>query len=97
MVTYVILMQLTHEGAAQVDDLPQYLQDLKDLVTNNGGHPLLACATLGRYDAVLGAEFEDDGTAMNVAADIAKIGLMKPETLKSFSTPDLNLFWRGHQ
>jgi uncharacterized protein with GYD domain len=97
MVTYVMLMNLTRKGAAEVDGLPGYLQTLEGLVTTNGGTTLLACATLGAYDVVLAAELPDDGTAMNVAADIAKIGLTTVQTLKSFQFPAFETFWRGHQ
>lgn len=84
MPTYIHLASYTGEGAQNIADSPDRLDDGKDLAASLNGELKQFFLTFGQYDMVAITEFPDDETAAQWALGVASGGAVTTETLKAF-------------
>lgn len=84
MPTYIILMEYTQEGIANVDESPGRLEKARELAESKDSRITGFYLTFGGYDAVAILEAPDDATAAELVLTVAKGGSVRSETLKAF-------------
>ncbi len=85
MPTYITLIQWTAKGIGSIKDSPARLDAAKAEIETAGGKFLGFYLTMGRYDAVVIAEWPDDETAATFALVAGSQGNVRTETLKAFT------------
>lgn len=84
MPTYIILMEYTQEGIANIDESPARLDQAKELAESKNSRVKEFYLTFGQYDAVAIIEAPDDETAAQLVLTVTKGGSVSSETLKAF-------------
>jgi uncharacterized protein with GYD domain len=84
MPTYITLVNYTQEGAANMDESPERLEQAKQVTESHGGEYKNFYLTQGQYDAVYVAEYPDAEAATQVAITVAGGGAIETETLRAF-------------
>ena len=87
MPMYVRLYKLTEKGARDIKKAPERMQEAIKMAEAMGGKPLVALATMGRYDFVSVGESPSDEVAAAFAAATVADGMLTMETLRGF-TPE---------
>jgi uncharacterized protein with GYD domain len=82
---YVMLLRYTQQGIAKVKDSPARLDAARKAAEGARGKIHSWHLTMGRYDAVLIAEFPNDETCAKFALSVASQGNVTTETLKAFT------------
>ena len=85
---YVMLLRYTQQGIAKVKDSPTRLDAARKAAEAAGGKIHSWYLTMGRYDAVLVAEFPDDETCARFALATGAAGNVTTQTMKAFTEPE---------
>ena len=84
MPTYITLWKFTQEGIENIEDSPDRLDDVIELMESLGGK-LQFYFTMGAYDIVWVAEFPDDDAAVHAFLRVGQVGAARSETLKAWT------------
>ena len=84
MAHYVVLVQFTPEGIANVEESAKRAAAFKDLAASMGVTVETILWTLGAWDIVCLLDAPDDETATALALSISKRGNIKTQTLRAF-------------
>jgi uncharacterized protein with GYD domain len=85
MPTYILLMNLTDQGAKKIKDAPERVKTTIKAAEAAGSKTKEFYLTMGEYDYVAITESPSDEAAMVQLAAIAAAGNVKTKTLKAFS------------
>jgi len=85
---YVMLLRYTQQGIAKVKDSPTRLDAARKAAEAAGGKIHSWYLTMGRYDAVIVAEFPDDETCARFALSTGAAGNVTTQTMKAFTEPE---------
>ena len=85
MPTYIVLMNWTGDGIAQVKDSPKRLDAGRKLFKKLGVKLKDTYLTMGRYDLVCLMEAPDDETFAKAMLTLGSKGATRSETLKAFN------------
>lgn len=85
MPTYIALVDYTEQGAANITDSPDRLDDANERAEELGGDFREWYLTFGEHDAVAIAEFPDDETYAQFILAINRAGNVTTTTLKAFT------------
>lgn len=85
---YVMLLRYTQQGIAKIKDSPARLDAARKAAGAAKGKVHSWYLTMGRWDAVLIAEFPDDETCAKFALSTGAAGNVTTETLKAFTEPE---------
>ncbi len=88
MATYVLLLNYTQGGIAEIKDSPQRLESSKKAWKTAGGEIKHWYLTMGEYDAIVIAEAPDDETAARMALAMGARGHVRTQTLRAFDEAD---------
>lgn len=81
MATYVLLSNVTDEGAKTIKERPERIKEVNKEVEALGAKVVAQYAVLGPYDFVSIVEARDNGTIGRVSAELASRGSVKIMTL----------------
>ncbi len=81
MPTFIRLVNLTEQGARNMDNLPKMIQDARKVMEKNNTKVVDLFFTLGNYDLVAIIDAPDATAAAKVSAQIAAQGNFRAETL----------------
>ena len=85
MPQYVSLLRYTAHGIGKIKDSPARLDAARKAAEAMGGKIQSWHLTMGRYDAVLIAEFPDDETCAGFFLSIGAQGNVTTQTMKAFT------------
>lgn len=85
MPTYIMLSNLTDEGAKTVKSNPGRIKEVNKEIEKLGAKVAAQYAVLGPYDFVNVVEAKDNATVVRVAAELAARGTVKITTLAAIS------------
>ena len=85
MPQYVSLLRYTQQGIGKVKDSPARLGAARKAAEAMGGKIHSWYLTMGRYDAVLIAEFPDDETCARFFLSVGAQGNVTTQTMKAFT------------
>jgi uncharacterized protein with GYD domain len=88
MATYVMLSNLTDEGAKTLKQNPARLQEVNQEIEKLGAKVTAQYATLGPYDFVNIVEAPDNATIARVSATLGARGSVRLLTLPAIPVPD---------
>ena len=88
MATYVLLSNLTDEGAKTLMQNPARLQEVNKEIEKLGAKVTAQYATLGLYDFVNIVEAPDNATIARVSATLGARGSVRLLTLPAFPVQD---------
>ena len=89
MPTYVLLMKLTEQGARDIKNAPQRIDEGIKAMEALGGKTLSFFVTMGKYDYVGIGEMPGDEAAAAFLLGLAAKGYVKTETLKAFPVGEI--------
>ena len=84
MTTYIVLVNWTERGIAQVKDSPRRLDAAKKLLKEMGGEIKSVHLTMGECDLVVVCEASDDAVAARFVLQLGMLGNVRTRTLKAF-------------
>ena len=90
MAKYVVLINWTDKGIAEVKDTTARAKKAQDMAKSLGGTLETLYWTLGRYDIVGIADMPDDETAALFGAKVGGLGTVRTETLRAFTASEIN-------
>jgi uncharacterized protein with GYD domain len=82
---YVTLLRYTQQGAAKIKESPARLDAAKKAAEAQKGKIHSWFLTMGKYDAVIIAEFPDDDAAARFMLTTGALGNVSTQTLKAFT------------
>lgn len=85
---YIMLLRYTQQGIAKVKDSPTRLDAARKAAEAGCGKIHSWYLTMGRYDAVIVAEFPDDETCARFALSTGAAGNVTTQTMKAFTEPE---------
>ena len=88
MLTYVVLMNFTHQGMTTVKDSPKRAQAAKAKMEKLGV-TIKMLWTQGQYDLVSILEAPDEATARTVTLAIASQGNVRLQTMRAFTSDEM--------
>jgi uncharacterized protein with GYD domain len=88
MATYIMLSNLTDEGAKTLLENPARLQEVNKEIEKLGAKVTAQYATLGLYDFVNVVEAPDNATIARVSASLGARGSVRLLTLPAIPVPD---------
>jgi uncharacterized protein with GYD domain len=88
MATYIMLSNLTDEGAKTIRKKPQRIKEVNEELEKWGVKVISQYATLGPYDFVNVVEAPDNATVARVSAELASRGSIKITTLAAIPIDD---------
>jgi uncharacterized protein with GYD domain len=88
MATYVMLSNLTDEGAKTLMQNPARLQEVNKEIEKLGAKVIAQYATLGAYDFVNVVEAPDNATIARVSAALGARGSVRLLTLPAIPVPE---------
>jgi len=88
MATYILLSNLTDEGAKTIKKNPGRIKEVNAEIEKLGVRVLAQYATLGSYDFVSIVEATDNSTIALVSAELASRGSIKITTLPAINIDD---------
>jgi uncharacterized protein with GYD domain len=88
MATYILLSNLTDEGAKTIKKNPGRIKEVNAEIEKLGVRVLAQYATLGSYDFVSIVEAADNSTIALVSAELASRGSIKITTLPAINIDD---------
>ncbi len=89
MPTYISLMKLTSQGAANIKDSPDRIKAAHAAIEALGGKMLSYHVTMGQYDGVAIAEFPNDEAAATMLLAIGVQGNVSTETMRAFTEEEV--------
>ncbi len=81
MPTFIRLVNLTEQGAKNIQNLPKMIQDARKVMEKYDTKVVHLYTTLGNYDLVAIIDAPDAKSAARVSAEIAAQGNFRAETL----------------
>lgn len=88
MATYIMLSNLTDNGAATIKENPSRIKEVNIELEKLGVKVVAQYATLGPYDFVNVVEAADNATVARVSAELASRGSIKITTLAAIPIDD---------
>jgi uncharacterized protein with GYD domain len=95
MPTYVWLVNWTDQGIRNVKETTKRAKGFKEMAEKKGMKVKEILWTMGRYDLVLVIDASDDETISRLALGLGMSGNVKTETLKSFSSQEMDQILKG--
>jgi uncharacterized protein with GYD domain len=89
MATYILLASYTEQGIKGIKDTVKRTDAVKALAKKAGATMKESYWTLGAYDVVAVFEAPDDETMTAFSLSVAKLGNVKTQTLRAFSSKDM--------
>lgn len=89
MATYILLASYTEQGIKGIKDTVKRTDAVKDLAKKSGLTMKESYWTLGAYDVVAVFEAPDDETMTGFSLSIARLGNVKTQTLRAFSSKEM--------
>ena len=86
MASYIMLANFTSLGIRNINATTQRARDFKKATEKVGIKVKDIYWTLGHYDVVIIAEAPDDETMTGMALALGRLGNLKTQTLRAFST-----------
>ena len=90
MPLYILLMNLTEKGVAEIKDAPARVAEAAKAGEALGGKMLAFYMVMGEYDYVAIAEGTSDETMALFLLGLAKDGYVRTKTLKAFTLEELS-------
>jgi len=88
MSTYILLSELTDEGAATIKGRPERIKEVNKEIEKLGANVKEQFAVLGQYDFVNIVEAPDDETIARVSVELGARGTIKIQTLTAIPVDD---------
>ncbi|HKZ54927.1 MAG TPA: GYD domain-containing protein [Anaerolineales bacterium] len=88
MATYIMLSNLTDEGAKTIKKNPGRIKEVNKELERLGVKVMAQYATLGHYDFINVVEAPDNMTVARVSAELASRGSIKITTLPALAIDD---------
>jgi len=92
MFTYVELIKLTPQGRENLTKAPEYLEQIKTIVEEEGGVLDQTFAMMGPWDFFTIVKYPDTETAFRV---LAKIGLLEVVHTETFPVEEVDVFLKA--
>lgn len=89
MATYILLATYTEQGIKGIKDTVKRTSAVSDLAKKAGVTMKDSFWTLGAYDVVALFEAPDDETMTAFSLSVAKLGNVKTQTLRAFSSKEM--------
>ncbi|HWB45987.1 MAG TPA: GYD domain-containing protein [Hyphomicrobiaceae bacterium] len=89
MATYVLLATYTEQGLRGIKDTIKRTEAVREMAKKAGLTMKESYWTLGQYDVVAVFEAPDDAAMTAFALAIAKLGNVKTQTLRAFSSKEM--------
>jgi uncharacterized protein with GYD domain len=89
MATYVMLANYTEQGLKSIKDTVKRTEAVRELAKKAGATMRESYWTLGAYDVVAVFEAPDDETMTAFSLSVARLGNVKTQTLRAFSSKDM--------
>jgi uncharacterized protein with GYD domain len=89
MATYVLLANYTEQGLKGIKDTVQRTEAVRELAKKAGLKMKESYWTLGAYDVVAVFEAQDDASMTAFSLSVAKLGNVRTQTLRAFSSKDM--------
>jgi uncharacterized protein with GYD domain len=89
--TYVGLIELTPEGRETLDKAPEYLEQIRHIVEDEGGILEDTFAVMGPWDFLALVKYPDNAAAFRALAKIGKLEVVKTET---FPIEKIDVFFK---
>jgi len=90
MPTYILLMKLTEQGAKDIKNAPQRVEQAAKTVEAMGGKMIGFYTTMGEYDYVAIGECPNDEVMMTFLMGLGSLGNIKTTTLKAFTKEEFS-------
>src|SRR5689334_3035091 len=88
MATYILLSNLTDEGAKTIKDRPEHIKEVDQELESMGARVVKQWAVLGPYDFVNVVEAADNEAIARVSAELASRGTIRITTLPAVPIDD---------
>ncbi|MCF7890129.1 GYD domain-containing protein [Candidatus Bipolaricaulota bacterium] len=88
MSTYILLSELTDEGAATIKDRPERIKEVNEEIEKLGAEVKEQFAVLGPYDFVNIVEAPNEETISRVSVELGSRGTVKIQTLTAIPIDD---------
>jgi uncharacterized protein with GYD domain len=92
MFTYVELFKLTPEGRENLARVPEYLEKIRTIITEEHGTVEMTYAIMGPWDFLWIVKYPDTETAFRV---LAKIGLLEVVETQTFPAEEVAVFTKA--
>jgi uncharacterized protein with GYD domain len=89
MAHYILLANYTEQGVKGIKDTVKRTEAVKELAKKAGLAMKESYWTLGAYDVVALFEAPDDETMTAFSLSVAKLGNVKTQTLRAFTSKDM--------
>ena len=89
MATYILFATYTEQGIRGIKDTVKRAAAVKELAAKAGANMKETYWTLGQFDVVAVLEAPDDETMTAFSLSVAKLGNVKTQTLRAFSSKDM--------
>jgi len=89
MVTYVVLAKFTDQGVRNAKESPKRADAFRQLAKTFGVTVKDVFWTQGRYDVVTIVEAPDEASAMSLSLSLGALGNVRTESLRAFSSVDM--------
>jgi uncharacterized protein with GYD domain len=89
MATYVLLANYTEQGLKGIKDTIKRTDAVRELAKKAGLTMKESYWTLGQYDVVAVFEAPDDDAMTAFSLSVAKLGNVKTQTLRAFSSKEM--------
>jgi len=89
MAKYVVLVNWTEKGIANVKDTASRADRVRQMVEKVGGHQDALLWTLGRHDLVGIFDVPSDEAMATLGLQIAGLGSVRTETLRAFTADEM--------
>jgi uncharacterized protein with GYD domain len=89
MPTYILLANYTEHGIKGIKDTVKRTESVRELAKKAGLTMKESYWTLGQYDVVAAFEAPDDETMTAFSLSVAKLGNVKTQTLRAFSSKEM--------
>lgn len=88
MAMYILLSNLTEEGAKTIKKRPERIKEVNSEVEKMGGKVISQYATLGPYDFINIVEAPDNKTIARISAELSSRGSITITTLATIPIED---------
>jgi uncharacterized protein with GYD domain len=85
MPSYVVLMNFTEKGVADIEQMPDGIQKGIERFETLGGKVNAIYMVMGKYDLVAVVDAPSDEMVMTYLLELARFGNVRTKTLKAFS------------
>lgn len=82
---YIGLLRYTSQGIARIKESPARLDSARKAAESMGGKIHAWYLTMGKYDAILVAEFPSDDACAKFMLSVGALGNITTQTLKAFN------------